>query len=311
MTTAPTTPGLPAAPGATPKVSLDSLIQRPTAGADDPKVSVLALGFEKSGKSTMLLSLPAPQLVIQTDPNRGALDAALAAGRDIQLIPLEPDDPGAWRTFHDTVLPAIHNRELDVASIIVDSFGYLFQLMQLATPKGSDGFEYWRKVKERGDDMMRRLCRTTSPFPQDPTRRRYNVGVACHLQEITNEAGGVVGFRPGLQGAFKNEIGRIPSTVLYLESKEETVVTPGQAGSTRVAKHLAHTVSPNSYVSCGDSIGSPAGRWRPLPPTIEDPSYAKLAECWGFPGTQSPAPAPAAKPPSANAPNAPAPTPAK
>lgn len=286
------TPPTPGGTSAVPRVTVDSLITKPQPGSADPRITLLGLGFEKSGKSTLALSLPEPILCIQTDPNREALKAAVAAGRDIQVVDVSVDaGPEAWRDFRQVLLPALVNRELPIASIVLDSYAYMFQSLQTFTPKTENGFEYWDKVRTEADKTTRQLVETASVYPSDPTRPRYHVAVTCHLQELTNDKGSVIGFRPAVQGGFKNELGRIFGTVLYLEGGSEQVFEAGKPPK-RVAVHRAHTVSPNEYIRCGDSVGSPIGKWNVLPPTIDEPSYEKLADLWGFPK----APAVPAKP---------------
>jgi hypothetical protein len=261
---------------------MEDLIQRPAAEVEDPKVSLLHLGFEKTRKSTYLCSLPNPYFV-HPDPNDGAIEAY-----GHPRFPWNTDDPaGSYRMFRDNLLPMIYNRELPFDSICIDSAAFLHDAMCAAiqTPLDSKGqpnkFAYWDQVKTEAIDTYTKLVSTTKPFPGDPTRHRYNIGVACHLTEITNDSGGVIGFAPALTGSFKQIIGRLFKTVLYCVTEIQVTPREGQAALREEVAYCT-TTPPNAYVKCGDSMGIEGGRWNRLPTRVSG-MYPALAEAWGFP----------------------------
>lgn len=279
----------PPVPGQRRTVSLDDLVTTRTE-AGPPRCSILYLGFEKSGKSNYIFSWTkaGKMVVIQTDPNKGVLDAHPDVPViDLHAIAEAEGKAAAWNYLEDTVLPAIKNRELDCETVAIDSDVYLYEMMQAAIPMPTasggkqDTFKYWDTVKKKAYQLHNTLISATSPFPGQPDRRTYHVVVACHLQELTNDSGGVIGFRPGLQGSFKNEVGRLFKTVLFCDTERDVQPKGGGEPAEVKVRYVCHTRPPNQWVKCGDSFAAPGGKYKPLPDRV-DGSYEGLMKAWGL-----------------------------
>jgi len=251
-------------------------------------------GFEKCGKSWMLCSMPDP-LILQFDTN-----VACAEGYDhlmIDFTAMEPLD--AYNLYTKQVLPALWNRQPErlnehevrgrdlgsIQSVCKDSETFAFEVMQESVPipktakSEPDTFRWYRILRELKKQEYYRLMSLARPFPADPTKPRYNVGVSCHMKGEYRDVPGtnppqrvLERYVPAIEGSFKDKWGAYAGTLMWCEKK----------GTGPDTKHICYTRSPDRLRVCGDSVGG-HGLYKVLPAEIENTWPALLAG-WGISG---------------------------
>jgi hypothetical protein len=251
------------------------------------KLSIASTGIEKVGKTHFACTFPKP-LVLQFDPNLATVQSF-----GVDYIPMGTGE--GLKQFVTSVLPAVFNREVgDYETIVLDSFSFLFPLIQAAIPipvssrNEEDTFKWYRLVKNTCNNYIRQLCSVTQPFPGDPQRRSYNLVVTCHITENYREEGRGADkrlvldkWRPRIEGAFKGEFPSFFNTVLvHMVEPRATRKPDGSPGPTAI-DYVAYTVPPTLEYSAGDGVGGEGKRFRRLPPKIPS-NYKALIDAWGM-----------------------------
>lgn len=240
-----------------------------------PRVSVLYEGDPFSYKTTYAASWP-NLVAISFDPNIGALGRA---GVRV-IIPGELPDGRTMppcKHVEDFVLPAIKNREIDATTIAIDSLTYMSKAKQQEL--GIQGRQGEGAKWAAHHDFFQRFMTTLTDAVK---LGHYHVVCTVHETDKTSDQGTLISTRPSLPGMLRDTIAGFFEVVLLCEVVGETIVTPGTPPkSERRQISRVYTRSPDNFRVCGDRYRGP-GRDRPLPPILDDGSYATLAKHWGL-----------------------------
>lgn len=254
-------------------------------------VTVAIVGPFKCGKTHFLASLPKP-LFLQFDTNASC---AGDLGFDHLMIDFTAmPAKEAWDLFFNRVIPALYNREparlnelevrkrdlSGIQSVCLDSETFCFETMQDAVPipktnKGEqDTFRWYRNLRELKKQQYYKLMSLARPFAGDPSRPRFNVGVACHMKEEYSDIPGtdkkvLSRWVPALEGSFKDKFGAYTNALFWADSTRNGDDTT----------YFMHTKSPDKFRIADDSVGG-NGRYKVLPPRIEN-SWQVLMRGWG------------------------------
>jgi hypothetical protein len=256
--------------------TMNGITPRIPAAVGKSKFTFAWVGLEKSGKTTCAFSLPQPIHAAYVDPNTATVDGLIRDGADITLWPLK-----SWDEFEEKFVPSVANRCFDAASIVVDSYSFLANmLVQKVKPQEQQNtFRAWDQIKQTLLSTTNSLFGATQPREGKPS---YHVGITAHLADVYNKNGQLLKYRPAIQGSFKDDFGRMPGTYLICASetdrKPETIdgVMQMVTGDTRF---FCWSKPPSDLYACGDSVGGKGG-YKELPAQV-DGTYAGLMTAWG------------------------------
>lgn len=257
----------------------------------DSKITVLVLGEQKTGKTHFWCTFPKPIVCLYTETNQETADGFIedCAPGDITLLKLPSTVPGNstvkdWPFYADKFVPAVQNRMLEAATVVVDNYAGLSQA--ICAQKSGGGttpiqIQQWGQILDAHIDRTNMLLSAARPLAGKPS---YNIVVTCHLTDITNDKGALLRNAPAITGAFKDAIGGKFGSVFISKAKtrHDTVDMPGGGKQMLPVKadHYLYTVPPNEYIACGDGVGGKGGR-KELPGVIEN-TYQALCKAWGI-----------------------------
>lgn len=253
------------------------------------RYTIAVQGMEKSGKTEFLCTWPEP-LFLQFDTNTACVDGW--GHRMIDFTAMEPKQ--AWELFFNKVIPALYNREpqrlnqyevngqdlSDIKSVCLDSETFCFETMQDAVPvpktnKGEqDTFRWYRNLRELKKQQYYKLMGLARPFPGDPGRPKFNVGVSCHMKAEYIDVPGtdkriLNRWVPAIEGSFKDKFGAYAGSLFWCDKERNGDTT----------SYFMHTKSPDKYKVADDSVGGKGG-YKVLPPRIPN-NWKALLEGWG------------------------------
>lgn len=241
----------------------------------ESKVSVGIIGPGKAGKDHFICSAPTPILVAYADPNSGTAEGFIREGRDITLIPIR-----TFSDFENKFVPAVVNRQFEAATIAINTWSIIAEMMWLETfgaSKNDLGTGEYIRGKEKMMRFGRDMGRTKSPVPGKPS---YNLIGTAHLKEVTDKSGSVVGYRPDLFGGFKDMWHTCFDCVFAVQSEvAREQAKPGGPITERV-NHYMLTAPPSNKWFIGDNLGGKGG-YKALPPRVEN-TWDALMEGWGI-----------------------------
>lgn len=246
--------------------------------------SIGVQGFYGAGKSHMLGTMPNTYW-ISSDPND-----VIARAKGLGIINYSGGKPSEiWEDWSRRTLPALHNRDLirlgvhkDVAeqveTICLDAYTFLFEIMQEAVPMPTakktgdpDSYAWYRELRKAARQHMFALTGIVKPWPGDPNRPVWNLGVTYHMKAEYRDIPGtdkkvLESYVPAIEGQFKDKIGAYFNTLLWVELKGD--------------KGVAYTKDPDKLRKTKDTIGGNRPGHAVLPPVIENTWPAILAG-WG------------------------------
>lgn len=254
---------------APPKPSLaERLAAIPQVTAGNSNLVTLLKGVSGSAKTEGLLSFPQPIFVVHTDRNSETIRKAKLRGVEIDARAIDN-----WNEYENIILPAIVARELNAATIGVDTASGLFDLMwrhiQGSQPRKLD-FDDFRRGLSLASSTMFDLCSTAQPARTEG-KPSYHVVCTSHLTDVTNDQGSLIKVVPKLMGAFKDSFENYFDYVFLCEAMlTSTQVKEGERTVMRPAKQFRiHTVPPANYHTC---------KGGGMPPTIDVPEGKGLFE---------------------------------
>ena len=211
------------------------------------KISLMLKGDPGTGKTHTALSFPTPIFVAYAATNRATLRKHITA--DPSIIGNSID---SWEDFENQLKPAIMNREIPAATILVDEISSVAELMwkkiqgsrpNLTIPDYGTGGRWMR-------DCTKAMCSATAPRGDHPG---YHIVFTTHLRDRKNEdSGELIGIVPDLMGkyAYKIEGEFDYSFLCEAEVGKDAVPTEGGTKLVLSKKFKFYTVGPNKYHKC-------------------------------------------------------------
>ena len=218
-------------------------------------ISILIQGPVGSGKTWFAQTMPDPTFIM-TDMNVGSL---------VDVV-RDPFYVTSWEEWMDKYRPAIDNRLLPDKSLILDTGGKLFTLLEQHIGKargagsGPEGWGEWGRFKSLAQQVVDHL--TTSCIPTD-NHPGYHVLMTMHEKTLTNEKGVITAIKPMMSSAFADNIGASFDCYFTAEQKSTKLVTrePGKPAivTRQPEEYILHTVRYDDYRDVKDGRGGRGG----------------------------------------------------
>lgn len=237
--------------------------------------SVLYTGEYGEGKTACMLSWPKPIVVAYFDRN---FDTARRIMAEFDESEVRLVFPSSWREWADVFVPAVANRQIEAATIGVDTFSFLTKNILWPDIQGQKpklAVQDFGTGLARMEGTLDQLVSTTRPIKDPATgavkHPGYHVVGTVHLSDVTNDDGVLLASKPAVMGAFKDSIGAFFDLVLLNRSevRTRTEKIDGRNQSVSEKEFYVYTMSPDRYHFCKAPAYLPArmdGRYESLWP---------------------------------------------
>lgn len=241
--------------------------------------SLMVKGPSGTGKTHLWGQMPGPIKVIYMDKNRATLWKIQRPRDDV-----EPYFISSFEEYADVFVPAAKNRQIDAATLVVDSGDRLQDDLIRETQGARSRMTQsdWGIILSKMSNTLSDLADATLEVPGK--RRGYNVVFTWHVKQDKDEDGQVTDIRARARGQVTDIIEDFFDYVLI--SDKEVRRTPRSGGPPLVEPHyFLRTLAADRF----QTTKAPA-EW---PERIE--SYSELAKLIGFEPSEPPPSAEALK----------------
>lgn len=215
----------------------------------DMKGSVLYCGEPGTGKSEAAFSWPTPIIAAYFDRNFDTVRRLIQGGKDIQLVV-----PQSWAEWENVFVPAVANRQLEAATIVVDSVDALTKAILWPEIQGQRPKLAIQDFGTGLTRMQRTIDQLVSSTRPIPGKRSYHVVCTTHLTDMTDDDGVLRACKPSMMGAFKDVVGELFDLVLWNRAQlsSKTVRDPNTQANTTVPEksYFVWTISPDNFHTC-------------------------------------------------------------
>ncbi len=218
---------------------LEGLLIIDKSNAEQQKPTVLAKGDSGTGKTHLWLTAPEPIIAAYTDKNMQTVTRAIKQGKDVRLVGLD-----SWGDWADRFVPAVENRRLDCATIVVDTVDMLTKIMW----RDIQGVRDKLRIQDFGtglDRMVNTLTQLCSASVHYEGKPSYNIIVTSHISDVTSDSGSLVKTRCAVMGALKDNIESLFDYVFLTANEIDAKITDGKAEKSK--RFFMHTIPPTQY----------------------------------------------------------------